>query len=123
MKSFLLTDSEKPEIIISSLGRANLFYKGHKFYKHRCTVDKIRWSCTNSNAGCKAFIYTSDKAVIKTQLLHNHPVARKILGSKSIDYTTPSLRKRMQSVRNIDESLMPIVTILEESAESELLIP
>lgn len=51
-----------------------LYYRGHKFTRHRVRGDKIRWQCSKQRrTQCSAAVFTVNQIIIKSKAEHNHP--------------------------------------------------
>ncbi|CAH2267906.1 jg8369 [Pararge aegeria aegeria] len=54
----------------ASNGRTQMMYKNMKFYQQLEGKDRIRWRCTKR--GCRAFYYTINEEIVRSQEIHNH---------------------------------------------------
>lgn len=51
---------------------------GYRYSKHCTTALKTRWRCsTNCNRGCKAYVFTIGKEIVKIGKSHNHSPSKK----------------------------------------------
>ncbi|XP_069357553.1 FLYWCH-type zinc finger-containing protein 1, partial [Maniola hyperantus] len=103
-KAFFLTSitDAEPSFDTSSKGGTVIVLNGYRFSIHRVVGYKTRWHCaSHKSRGCKAYIYTIDREIVKCVNEHYHEKPKKVFNNRDDDSSKSKLEYAAQ--RHYDE--------------------